>query len=389
MIEVNHPVKAHNCSSLLTLRSFFSWRYSSHTLSFTAIVLFSCYGLMSLNAAEKSYIELEGVLYGAKADDRGAIGGGEGYVDIITAGDFTVTNLDDLLEALSVAEPGQIVFIPGDLEIDLTARIYVDKLVIDVPEGVTLASDRGFEGSEGVLFTSDALDTPMMIRATGPNVRISGIRLRGPNPKQYLNHHERAFGPGGLGRYYYNRFPVSRGIVTFFPGLLVDNCEISAFSHAGIWLRRGEGHHIHHNYIHHCQYNGLGYGVAHDVAFSLIEYNLFNRNRHSIAGTGRPGSGYTARHNIEAGYSLSHCFDMHGGVNRDDGTDIAGTYIKIYNNTFWVSRTVIAIRGVPEEACLIYQNWFKKHEREATAIRASENTDIRNNAYGTEHPTVK
>lgn len=336
-----------------------------------------------------SFREIDGVIYGAAAGELGPIGGGAGYLNIITDGDFIVTTLDDLLYALEEAEAGQVVFIPGHLSIDLTARIYIDKLVIDVPEGVTLASDRGYNGSEGALFTSDALDTPMVIRATGPNVRITGIRLRGPNPKQYLDHHQRAFGENGLGRFYYNQFPQSRGIVTFFSHLEVDNCEVSAFSHAGIWLRRGNEHHIHHNYIHHCQFNGLGYGIAHDVAFSLIEYNVFNHNRHSIAGTGRLESGYTARNNIEAGYSLSHCFDMHGGINRDDGTDIAGTYIKIYNNTFWVSRRVIAIRGIPEESSLISRNWFPMHNDIQSAAGFRENVTAENNLFGHERPVVK
>ena len=34
-----------------------------------------------------------------------------------------------------------------------------------------------------------------------------------------------------------------------------------------------------------------------------------------------------ARHNIELGVSLSHCFDMHGGRDREDGTDIAGALV--------------------------------------------------------------
>ena len=40
-----------------------------------------------------------------------------------------------------------MVFIPGDTEIDLTARIYIEQLVLEVPAGVTLAGDRGQDGS--------------------------------------------------------------------------------------------------------------------------------------------------------------------------------------------------------------------------------------------------
>ncbi len=336
----------------------------------------------SASAESPSWVEIESAVYGAKADDRGPIGGGEGYRNTMSTGDFIATNVDSLLDALSKAKAGQVVFIPGESEIDLTARIYTEGLVLEIPGGVTLAGERGRNGSKGAILTSDALKTPVMIRALGPNVRVTGLRLQGPCPKRYLDHHRRAFGPGGDGRAYYYKFPTSDGIVTAFPGLEVDNCEISGFAHGGVVLNKGGGHRVHHNYIHHCQYNGLGYGVVHDVASSLIEYNLFDSNRHSIAGTGRPGCGYTARHNIELGTSLSHCFDMHGGRDRGDGTDIAGTMIEIYNNTFRAPQTPVVIRGVPEDRCTVRLNWFPEHDDASQAVRAGDRTTVGNNVYG-------
>jgi hypothetical protein len=296
-------------------------------------------------------------------------------------GDYIVKDLDTLLDALSRAKVGQTVFIPGETEIDLTARIYIEELVLEVPEGVTLAGDRGHGGSQGALLTSDALKTPAMIRAIGPGARITGLRICGPNPKRYLDHHRRSFGVGGRGHEYYYKFPTSNGITTEYPRLEVDNCEISGFAHAGVYLITADGHHIHHNYIHHCQYQGLGYGVCHNTASSLIEQNLFNWNRHSIAGTGRPGNSYVARHNVELGESLSHCFDMHGGRDREDGTDIAGTTIEIYNNTFRAQQTPVMIRGVPQEKCEVHHNWFLKHSEAREAVRSSGNTEVFSNAY--------
>jgi hypothetical protein len=340
-----------------------------------------CITATGASADDKTWVEIGNQVYGAKPDARGPIGGGNGYRNIITKGDYTVTDLDSLLDALSKAMPGQVVFIPAETEIDLTARIYIEELVLVVPGGVTLAGERGRNGSKGALLTSDALKTPVMIRIAGPNVRITGLRIQGPCPKRYLDHHRRSYGPGGGGSGYYYKFPTSDGIRTEYPGLEVDNCEISAFSHGGIMLASGEGHRIHHNSIHHCQYNGLGYGVVHDTATSLIEYNLFDWNRHSIAGTGRPGSGYIARHNVELGESLSHCFDMHGGRDRNDGTDIAGTSIEISNNTFRPPNASVVIRGVPEQKCEVHNNWFLKHTDAKQAVRASEKTVVSNNAY--------
>ncbi len=346
-------------------------------ISITAAIL----TLSALAAEDKTFVVLNDVIYGARADERGPIGGGPGYVNTVAAGDHTVTTLEALIEALQHAEAGQVVFIPGDKEIDLTTFVYIEKLVLEVPGGVTLASDRGVDGSPGALIHSDALDTRVMFRVLGPDARITGLRLRGPNAKRYLDHHRRAFGEGGGGHDYYYKFPTQHGVIADDDGLVVDNCDISGFGHAAIYLRGGQNHRIHHNFIHHCQYNGLGYGISHNVASSIIEYNLFDWNRHSIAGTGRPGCGYIARHNVELGTSLSHCFDMHGGRNRQDGTDIAGTTITIHNNTFRAPNTPIAISGVPEDVCEVYHNWFLSRAP-GKAVYASDNTNVHDNAYG-------
>jgi hypothetical protein len=119
----------------------------------------------------------------------------------------------------------------------------------------------------------------------------------------------------------------------------------------------------------------------------LIEYNLFNWNRHSIAGTGRPGNSYVARHNVELGVSLSHCFDMHGGRDRKDGTNIAGTSIEIYNNTFRAQQTPVVIRGVPEDKCVVHHNWFPRHSEAKRAVRSSGKTKVFSNVY-TDEPRV-
>lgn len=330
---------------------------------------------------EPTWRELNGKLYGAKLNPQGPIGGGAGYDAMVAGGVFEVKNLDELIDALSKVKAGQVVFIPAETEIDLTARIYVEDLVLTVPQGVTIAGERGNKGSKGALLTSDALKTPVIFNIAGPDVRLTGLRIQGPNPKRYEEHHTRSFGKEGLGREYYYKFPTSLGVHTEFPRLKVDNCELSAFSRA-IMLGKGDGHHIHHNYIHHCQYKGLGYGVTHGVASSLIEYNLFDSNRHSLAGTGSPGCGYVARHNVELGTSLSHCFDMHGGRDRKDGTNIAGTTIEIYNNTFMSKERAVGIRGVPEDQCKVYHNWFTEHTSAKTAVIAEAQTTVYDNLYG-------
>jgi hypothetical protein len=339
--------------------------------------------MLGCAAAGPTWIMLNHELYGAKADEGGEIGGGAGYARTVATGDYIVTDLEALLAALAQAKPGEVVFIPGETEIDLTTRIYIEQLALEVPGGVTLAGNRGVQGSPGALLTSDALKTPVMIRAAGPGVRIAGLRVRGPNAKRYLDHHRRSFGPGDGGPQYYYKFPTSSGIITEHPQLEVDNCEVSAFGLAGIYMKQGAEHKIHHNYIHHCQYEGLGYGVRLEAATALIEDNLFNWNRHSIAGSGQPGCGYHARNNVVLETAHGHCFDMHGGRDREDGTDIAGTLIEISNNIFYPAEMAVLIRGFPQEKCDVHHNWFPTHATPAGAVGVlSAKTKAFNNLYG-------
>ena len=340
--------------------------------------------------AEDSWVEINSKIYGAKPDPTGPIGGGGNYRKVITAGDLEAGNVDELIEALKVVRRGQTIYLRGEATFDLTAEIYIEEFVLEIPAGVTLAGNRGYNGSLGPLIESDALKTPCIIRAMGPEVRITGIRLKGPNPKQYMRHHRRSFTTEKLGSSHYYKFPTSNGIITEFDNLEVDNCEITAFGHSGIRLRSGKGHHIHHNYIHHCQYHGLGYGISHDHSSSVIEFNQFDANRHSIAGTGAADSDYIARHNIELGVASSHCFDMHGGRDRKDGTNIAGRKMEIYNNTFLVpDQKAVVVRGEPTESVEIYQNWFPHFQDAEGAVRGENKTKTYDNLYGKERKHVR
>lgn len=134
-------------------------------------------------AAEPTWLEIDGAVYGARPDKRGPIGGGEGYTQIVTGGDHVAKDLEALLKALSEAAKGQVVFIPGNVEIDLTARIYIEKLVLEVPEGVTLAGDRGHQGSPGALLASDALRTRLVILRPGAASADHGPADPGAEPQ--------------------------------------------------------------------------------------------------------------------------------------------------------------------------------------------------------------
>ncbi len=337
----------------------------------------------------RTWVEIKGQIYGAKPDERGPIGGGLGYTKVVTTGTYHVQTLDGLLEALKKAKPGEVVFIDGETEIDCTERVRVEKLVIEVPEGVTLAGNRGYQASKGPLLSCDEFDCTPLIRVIGPHARITGLRIRGADPKYRDEFLQWAFAPGRGSAYYY-KFPTADGISTEFDNLEVDNCEISGWSHAGIFLIKGANHYIHHNFIHHNLRNGLGYGICHgyNKVNSLIEDNLFNFNKHSIAATGVPGNSYEARDNVEIGFApMQHNFDVHGGIDREDGTTIAGTSIKIHNNTFRGRTLPVNIRGVPQETAEIHNNWFYRQPTE-TVVKTGGNTLVYNNAYDLKTPVI-
>ena len=81
---------------------------------FTILLMLSCIVLPCIAADEQTWIEIDGTVYGARPDDRGLIGGGNGYSNVTTKGDYTVSDLDALLDALSKAQAGHIIFIPED-----------------------------------------------------------------------------------------------------------------------------------------------------------------------------------------------------------------------------------------------------------------------------------
>ncbi|MCX5659796.1 MAG: right-handed parallel beta-helix repeat-containing protein [Planctomycetota bacterium] len=344
--------------------------------------------------------EANGNIYGAKPDAQGPLGGGRGYANTKSTGDIVAATTDQVIAALAVAKPGQTVFIPGDLEIDFTDRAFTDApFALRVPAGVTLASDRGLNGSPGALLYSDAFQTSPLIESLGPAIRVTGLRLRGPDGQRRLAFHRRVFVetkyPDDDGHKAYYSFPNSDGVVTRHDNCEVDNCEIFAWSHGGVFLCGGAGNHIHHCHIHHQQRMGLGYGICvHMDSKVVIDHCIFQDNKHNIASSGMPGVGYEAAHNLVLAltrthldnsgnvYGQDHLFDMHGGRDRNDGTDIAGSYLRVHHNTFASLYLALCIRGVPQKAADVYRNWFYAPAPGPDVVDTGGSTHVIDNAYG-------
>ena len=255
------------------------------------------------------------------------------------------------------AKSGEVIFVPGDANIDLTGTYGTV-----IPGGVTLASDRGSDGSPGGRIFRYRTDPPSLengyskiptLVIGGDNVRITGLRIEGNDTVQ-----DELFQDVGL--------DVKSAIKAINrKGLEVDNCEIWGWSHAGVALENSQwstNHaYVHHNYIHHCQARGYGYGVTIKGGTVLVEANIFDYTRHAIAATGYQGEGYEARYNIHLGHGLAiggHHFDVH--AYSTSSSTIAGYEYKIHHNTFEPTELyAVGIRAIPEKGVWIDNNIFK------------------------------
>jgi len=284
-----------------------------------------------------------------------------------------VHSTSELLLALDRVEKGDSIIIKSPASLDLTGLHPVK-----IPSGVVVLGDRGFAGSPGpLMFTTSPGSLPLLL-VTGDSTRISGLRLVGPDSSKRTLQMKALH---ALGRYY--SIPVSRGIQTQADHLEVDNCEISGWSHAGIFLDSGAVHaNIHNNYIHHNQRSGLGYGVALKAADARIYNNHFDWNRHAIAGTGEPGTSYHAHDNTIGPNASGHAFDMHGHWQNKDSKPVGGDSILIENNVFHLTNyPAVMIRGTPRLGADIRHNTFNttKTGRAVVLKNGAESVNLHNN----------
>lgn len=287
------------------------------------------------------------------------IGGGEGYQPIFTSGDFTVTTAEEMLEALKQAQPGQVIFFPDGVEIDLTGHSN-----IAIPAGVTLAGTRGLNGSPGARIFTALRRSHTLMSTGGDEVRLTGLRFEGAfgGTEKVADHS----GFLSVGHY----------------GAEVDNCEIYNFNVSGIGVGAGALRvRIHHNHLHHIQRSGYGYPVVTTASDLRVIANRFDHCRHAIASSGAPGSGYEAAWNLVGPNETSFSFDMHGGRDRGDNTDIAGDWMHVHHNTFLGPHAAAGIRGVPSQGAAVHNNWFVQTTPDK-AVFTSGNTRVFRNVYG-------
>jgi hypothetical protein len=323
-----------------------------------------------------------------------------------------------LIGALTSNNPEQTVEL-CDVDLDMTGYSHVDigadRLLIASP---TCA--RGPRSFGPRIFVTDKRDehTPLLV-IRGDRVRFSGFRLEGPT--------------SGIGSENDNK---ERGVwvlplddLGLIRNIEISNMEFSHWSGAGIEVidntskeERGRlvntyvgAVRIRNNYFHHNRhFDGDGYGVVvSDGGYALIEQNVFEENRHAIAGGSSNGkldfSGYTARDNLILPGGGLHCnwfkcwqthqIDMHGNESTFFGGDwccgTAGETIIIERNTIlytggtlprgsyyssgsWEDGYAIKIRGNPADKAVVDGNVFK-HKSRSDAIAQNGNPGFGDN----------
>lgn len=278
-----------------------------------------------------------------------AIGGGAHYSEKVTEedADVVVTSHDELLKALATAESGDVVFVDPATECYSPRKS--ERYVI--PAGVTLASNRGVDGSEGALLHTDApysYGAHGLVSAQGDDARVTGLRIRGPHPDVDWFSHTYDYEQSGINAR-------SNGAAR----VEVDNCEIWGFAHL---VASGTDGHVHHNSLHHANMTGLGYCTSTgNTEGTIFEFNDCWHWRHVVAAGGK--GGYEARFNRIDGPSISHAFDQHSP---------GGSYSDIHHNTHRGGRQVdnnkhpilAAFRGSNVRNAEVNNNWVPHNPQE-------------------------
>lgn len=270
--------------------------------------------------------------------------------------DVTVTTAAALLEEVQVED--QVVWVASDAAIDLSGC--ADEPIAD---GVTIAGDRqASEGRDGPLIHVDDNDAKNVFKTQADDLRVTGLRFRGPNV-EVLDE--------------YNPDTVRTIGLFYGDNCRFDNLEVYGWPFCG-FCAGAKNYPVSHEYayihFHHNCMKGLGYGLELFNGFHDIHHCYFDYDRHSIAGFGRPENGFDAHHNVVGPNHLSHAFDMHAlrqNVSSEDSW-VAGGRTIVRENHFDFTHAIsgypqeaFKIRGIPDDVCEIYENEFQ-HDTEPT-----------------------
>jgi hypothetical protein len=270
---------------------------------------------------------------------------------------FYCKDLQSLQVALAKASTNDSIRLNKGLKVKL------DGLTLNVNQGVFVFGEVGITDKHCPILFKTTADGKPMIQCLGSSISFQNLILSGPDSVVNEEFYKKV-AKSNKSEYY--KIKPSKGIYSTFGNIIITRCELRFFSHAAIAFynftpNQATPNMVKDCFIHHNYRPGLGYGIANDNSACVVLGNLFDSNRHAIQGTGKPLTSYFAMNNLIAPQQYGHAFDMHGGFDRKDNTNIAGNSIFIFGNiTLNKSFPFVKVRGIPQAACLIYGNYLMK-----------------------------
>lgn len=268
---------------------------------------------------------------------------------------------NELQALISVATPGDIIFVHPQCSILVGSN---NPIIID--RSITLVSDRGNFGSTGAVIYMYSASTGKAIEIKNLNFRINGVRISGFT-----------FNGGGDGTVAietYNNYNIeidNNDICCWMDAIRLNEFyDYGSNSFINTLLDKSENAFlIHNNYIHHNHYkddngNCRGYGILLVDAYAKVYANIFELNRHDMAGAGFEKSGFEMYCNIFKEEKSGICggqsnIDMHGANGNVE--TYAGCFMNIHHNLFTSvnSQANIFPVGKPKVICLVQNNIFE------------------------------
>ena len=297
----------------------------------------------------------------------GEVGGGEVFIgkqldsgedtfceppDSATVVDENISG-QEFEELVETAGYGDIIYIGEDAVVNADFTSDVEEY-ISIPSGVTLASNRGCNGSSGgkiMVSPGEQLewdDSSELFKFDGSsNVTVTGLQILGPGNYSSEMPARRTAEGVGIQAVNSDNFELYNNFISNFPAECINVREGSKNAH------------VHHNNITFCNRLGTGYGVGvSSTSPPLVEFNYFNHYRHAIAAN---TNSYIFRYNYVGSERQNHQIDMHR----------RGKELDVYCNTlkgeeaYMVSQTHLDWEDNPSKLSVISSNWF---ERTSSAI---------------------
>jgi VCBS repeat protein len=314
-------------------------------------------------------------------------------------------------EVFTVPPTGGEAALQTTLDSDFTGTIFVPSYItlyltwhrkLPVKSCVRIRGTR--QGlSEGPLLQMDDADTSVkesysLFSVTGHDVTIDGLRLRGPQVGNDSSQDEAVgvqvfanstLGTGGNVLFDNNEASSWPGAALGVTGPLqpklasLDEVPVGApvMSPGDAGLIRATRNNFHDN-----SRDSYGYGVGvGQGAYVTIEGNVFTYNRHAVASSNEPHTGYVARFNyiLEGGFTEDSAwnqhFDVHGSSDKGYGGmageqyEIASNTIRGEQNYYLVeTRPAFMLRGTPTLGASFHHNVVVHDDRyEAVRIKGA------------------